>query len=89
MSWGEERCRELSSSGRNNVDGVRDSRNTTKCRIGVLVESRVQVGQRNALAGASLGNELNRLRDESRELFDVGHIKRCLMRGDWRNGLLR
>ena len=75
----QESRRELSSSSSDTVDSVGDSGNTTKCRISVLVESRFQVGQRNASAGASIGDELDRFRDELRESFDVGHVKRCLM----------
>ena len=46
---------------RDDIDSVGDSRDTTKRGIGDRVESRVQVGQRSASAGVSIGSELNRL----------------------------
>ena len=81
MSRGQESRGELSRSSSGDIYGVGDSRNITKRGIGDLVESRVQVGQRNASAGASIDSELNRLRDEIRGPFDVGHVRRCLRRG--------
>ena len=66
---------ESSRRSSDNVDSVGDSKNTTKRDIGDLVESRVQVGQRNASVGASIDSELNRLRDETKESLDVGHAK--------------
>jgi hypothetical protein len=71
LSGWQERGRELSSSSGDYVDSIRDPRGVAECSIGVFVEGRIQVGQRDAPAGASFGDGLNRLGDESRKTFDV------------------